>query len=68
MNLFEVEPKEKGKPANRCRGCVHMVTHEWNKGFKYCAKQRSKKTSNGLKKIKANDAACPMFESKKNKP
>lgn len=64
MNLFEVEPTEKTKPANRCRGCAFMVEHEWNNSFKYCSRQRSKKTSNGLKKIKANDAACPLFFKK----
>jgi len=32
----------------------------------YCRKQRQKNTAYGNKKIKANDAACPMFEKKEN--
>lgn len=49
---------------DRCRNCIHLTRHFYNKGFKYCKKQRSKLTANGLKKIGSNDPACMLFEKK----
>jgi hypothetical protein len=40
-----------------------MTRHYYNHKLKYCRKQSSNKTGNGLKKIGANDYACPMFEA-----
>jgi hypothetical protein len=60
--LFSIDPVSKDKPANRCKHCVHMYEHQYNSSMKYCGKQKGRNTSYGLKKIKANDPACPMFE------
>ena len=62
--LFDLSETKKERPLHRCRGCKHMVTHFYNKGFKYCQLQRSNRTGNGLKKIKANDPSCIKFEPK----
>lgn len=62
--LFELSEPEKDKQTNRCRNCKFIISHEWNSSFKYCTKQKSKRTGYGLKKIKANDASCIMFEKK----
>jgi hypothetical protein len=63
--LFDIPPTEPVKPVNRCNHCIHLYKHEYN-DTKYCRKQKGKNTSYGHKKIKANDAACPLFE-KENK-
>lgn len=60
--LFDVDKKL--PPENRCRNCIHMTEHYYNSRLKYCNISQSNRTSNGLKKIKANDAACPGFERK----
>lgn len=61
--LFPAPPKP---PKNhRCKNCIHMTRHQYNHKVKYCGKQASNKTDNGLKKIGANDYACPMFEALK---
>lgn len=61
LGVPEIEAKVKG---NQCRNCKFMISHEYNSGFKYCTKQKSKRTSYGFKKIKARDVACWMFERK----
>lgn len=68
QNLFEVPemPKAKPAPGKRCKNCIHCYEHQYN-STKYCELQRQKGTSYGDKKIKANDAACPMFEKKARK-
>ena len=48
----------------RCRHCQHMTRHEYNAGMKYCRKKPARNTANGLRRIKANDMACPLFEPK----
>ena len=60
--LFEVE---KLNPKYRCRNCIHLFTHQWNSGYKYCHQQRSNITGTGFKKIKARDLTCIKFELKK---
>ena len=62
--LFDIAPTslpETRRKGKRCRTCKHMITHRYSKRHKYCSKQKSNKTSNGLKKIKANDFACIKF-------
>lgn len=61
ITLFDIPPEQTPRPANRCKNCVHVYKHEYN-ATKYCSKQKGKNTSYGHKKIKANDAACPLFE------
>lgn len=59
--LFDIPHNQPPKPTNRCKNCVHMYEHEYN-ATKYCRRQKGRNTSYGHKKIKSNDAACPLFE------
>ena len=47
----------------RCRKCNFIYNHQYGK-MKYCEKQKDTRTAYGNKKIKANDPACSLFESK----
>ncbi len=62
-NLFELPIQLPPPPNDRCKNCKHIYKHYYN-DTKYCKKQRQKGTSYGDKKIKANDAACALFEQK----
>jgi hypothetical protein len=62
MTLFNIPPTEPAKPTSRCKHCIHMYKQEYN-DTKYCGKQKGRYTAYGHKKIKANDAACPLFEN-----
>jgi hypothetical protein len=63
-NLFEVPIQPSPPPKDRCKNCIHIYKHYYN-DTKYCKKQTSnRRTSYGHKKIKANDAACALFEQK----
>jgi len=47
----------------KCKNCEH--SERWQCGSKlfwYCRKLRSKRTDNGLLKIKANQQACQLFK------
>lgn len=58
--LFEIE---KSKPESVCRLCVfRQVLNYSNTSFSYCIKQKSGRTENGLKKIKAKDPSCGLFK------
>jgi hypothetical protein len=59
QTLFTIEPEKK----ERCKNCIHIYEHQYNQ-TKYCSQQKQKRTSYGHKKIKANDAACPLFTKK----
>lgn len=62
--LFEIEPTEPISRAEKCKTCIHITAIEYNypvKRFFYCKKRKSKRTSNGLLKIKANQSACIMY-------
>lgn len=63
-SLFETPETKlvKPEPGKRCKNCIHIYEHEYN-STKYCSMQKQKGTSYGNKKIKANDAACPLFEA-----
>jgi hypothetical protein len=66
-NLFEVPIQLPTPPKDMCKNCIHIYKHYYN-DTKYCKKKKSKhRTSYGDKKIKANDAACELFEQKENK-
>lgn len=66
-NLFEVPIQLPPPPKDRCKNCIHIYKHYYN-DTKYCKKQKSnRRTSYGHKKIKANDAACALFEQKEKK-
>lgn len=49
--------------TNTCRSCVHR--QRWECGSKiiqYCRAIKSRRTFNGLKKIKCNMVACELYE------
>lgn len=59
-----IQPKEKGET---CRNCIFLVRNYYNENLKYCAKLKSNRTGNGMRKIKSGDPACTMFEHKNGK-
>ena len=51
------------KPDKSCRHCVHR--QRWLCGgsiIQYCSVRKSKRTKNGLLKIKVNYPACELYE------
>lgn len=66
LTLFELPPqKEKPheKPTKFCRTCVYR--ERWQCGgsvIQYCSKRKSKRTSNGLLKIKVTNPACELYK------
>lgn len=46
-----------------CNSCEHRQRWRCNsKVFQYCGVRKSKRTDNGLLKIKCKDAACPLYK------
>jgi hypothetical protein len=66
QTLFDIPTMEtagKTSPKNFCRECLHRQRWKCNsKVFQYCAKRKSKRTENGLLKIKCKISACGYFE------
>ena len=65
MDLFEgygyIQPT---KPDKTCRHCAHR--QRWQCGgsiIQYCGVRKSKRTRNGLLKIKVTMAACELYVS-----
>ena len=46
----------------RCKYCANRITD--NSGASYCKMQKSTRTYNGLKSIKASSLACLMYKRK----
>ncbi len=64
MSLFpDFETQQPTTSKNfTCRNCSHSQAWECNsKVFHYCEIQKSKRTSNGLLKIKLKNPACSLF-------
>jgi len=61
--LFDIDPTPPSKPKHRCKHCVHLFEHEYNKSMKYCDQRPDPRTSYKKARIKANDPACPMFKA-----
>ena len=60
-NIFN--PAIAGEPGLTCGKCKHNQAWQCNsKVFHYCGIRKSKRTENGLLKIKCKDAACSLFE------
>lgn len=60
--LFETE-EQVPEITNTCKNCEHRQRWECNsKVFQYCGVRKSKRTDNGLLKIKCKDASCSLFE------
>lgn len=61
--LFELEEPKKPKPQLTCNTCEHR--QRWQYGgsvIQYCGVRKSKRTENGLLKIKCKDAACLLYK------
>jgi hypothetical protein len=64
--LFNIELPDPDKSKKTCRSCEHR--QRWQCGgsvIQYCAVRKSKRTDNGLLKIKVTDAACPLYKKEK---
>ena len=49
-----------------CRTCEHRERWQCeSKVFQYCGVRKSKRTQNGLLKIKCKDKACPLYKEVK---
>lgn len=60
--LFDITPVT---PAAHCRTCAFRVAYHYpGTVISYCQKQKSKLTANHLKKIKAKDPACPLYQQR----
>ncbi len=62
--LFELPKKIKPKTdPRRCKSCKFIIIEEYRTGsrFFYCRAKQSKRTANGLLKIKANDSVCEQY-------
>ena len=52
---------EKKPPTNTCRTCAHRQRYEYGGSiFQYCGERKSKRTNNGLLKIKVTNPACEI--------
>lgn len=61
--LFNIRKLEITKRKEKCKQCRHSQRWEISdKYFWYCKARKSKRTSNGLLKIKANQEACDNFK------
>lgn len=64
MKLFEIEPIEQSK--HKCKECEYSAPYyrHYNSIYVswYCSAIKSKRTSNGMLKIKANQTACKLFK------
>jgi hypothetical protein len=61
--LFEIDEIEKDN-TRRCGICIH--SEGWSCGskiFYYCKIRKSKRTFNGLLKVKCKDTACELFKN-----
>ena len=47
-----------------CKYCANRITD--NSGVSYCKMQKSTRTYNGLKLVKASSMACVMYKRKQN--
>lgn len=61
--LFDCEIAEAKKCTETCRKCVNRERWKCNsKVISYCTAQRSGRTFNGFKKIKATNTACELYK------
>jgi len=63
MRLFNIPPKHKPKSNNTCLTCEYRERWQCNsKVFQYCSIRKSKRTQNGLLKIKCKTEACRAYK------
>ena len=66
MTLDELFKADADFPMRTCKTCKHRQRWECNsKVFQYCAVRKSKRTANGLLKIKCKQPACGMYQEEK---
>ena len=61
--LFDIEPITKPRNPNKCGTCAHI--QRWECGgrhFFYCGARKSKRTDNGLLKVKCKNEACELYK------
>jgi len=62
MKLFDIP--EKNQPTTKCKQCEHSERHQCNSNIIwYCGLRKSRRTANGLLKIKANQISCDYFKT-----
>jgi hypothetical protein len=62
-SLFNDLPKQSA--SKQCKDCKHI--QKWQYGgslFFYCNKIKSRRTNNGLRKVKCKTPACWLFENR----
>jgi len=60
--IFEIPDQPKEKPKHTCRTCENR--QRWQCGgrvIQYCGVRKSKRTDNGLLRIRVTDAACLAY-------
>jgi hypothetical protein len=65
-DIFGQEMDEVKQPivTLTCNSCDHRQRWQCNsKVFQYCGVRKSKRTDNGLLKIKCKTPACPLYKS-----
>ncbi len=72
IELFDkVDDKFQSKPKLTCNTCEHRQRWQCNSVIvQYCGVRKSKRTDNGLLKIKCKTESCPLYkeiDSEKNK-
>lgn len=59
LKFINIEPKTIGET---CKSCLHRQRWQCNSVVvQYCGIRKSKRTSNGLLKIKCKDLACELY-------
>jgi hypothetical protein len=60
--LFDIPEIPIKHSSKTCRTCRHRQRWDFNtKIFQYCGVRKSKRTSNGLLKIKCKNEACELY-------
>lgn len=62
-NQLTIEQIQENIKDKTCKTCNHRQRWECNsKVIQYCGKVKSKRTQNGLKRIKVNNKACAYYD------
>jgi len=69
LNLFDINQyvpegsKEKKLTGHSCKNCINITINDnYSRRFFYCSLHRSRLTTSGQLKVKANQDACDFFE------
>ena len=63
--LFDIEPIAPTRRPEKCNTCRHLTWLDYDSGkrFFYCQIRKSKRTQNGLLKVKASREACDGYKA-----